>query len=119
MEADVLNFIVNVLKNFGYKVEIDKKYKGESGLEHRFHILAKRETKALLINIASEKDLKTAYLNTICACVDLKVDGVKFMIIAHTEKDINLLIDDSKVSFITFKDLGELNSKLFQVLSNI
>ncbi len=121
MKQEEIELLVSILKNFGYSIETNKKVIGKSGIEHKFAVIAKKANTILFFNFALDDKVELSYLGMLCAYIDLKANGRRFILLANTNRPIDIGVSSlsDKIDLLTYSDIKELSSKIHELLNNL
>lgn len=119
MSNEGVNVLIDILKGYGYLVKRNTKLVGNSGIKHKFDIVAEKEGAILLFNFTDERRASSEYLDMIGKYMDLRNIGAKFFLLVSTvnEFEIEGLCDE--VNMITYANTGDLVDKVRKVIEDI
>ena len=114
-EVHILKELIsNALSKKGFKVLEDAVICGESGINHKFDLVAVRGDKKMVIDFASPReDINLSFVSVVSKAVDLK--GYDAFVVAPSAARDNLLFTPRKVKAIFYlkrKDVVKEFSKL-------
>lgn len=119
MGNEEVDAIINVLKNFGYSVRKDSILIGDSGIRHKFDIIAEREGITLLFNFTEDDRVKYDYLGMIGKYMDLKNVGTRFFLMVNINKGLESEELCNNIDLVPYTSIDDLVIKMRKILREI
>jgi len=106
--------IVKTLKNMGYKVKVNSSLVGDSGVKHRFDIVASSRNKRLAIDFVSpSKDVNIATLASCAKAIDLK-DTQTILVLPSNAKN-KLVLSPKHIIALFYDDVDAVIEELGKI----
>lgn len=103
------------LENLGYKVKFDVSLRGESGVRHRFDIVASNDDKKFAIDfVRSSKDVNLAALATCAKALDIK--GLVTILVAPYEVMGELVFSPRQIVPLFYESMNDALQKLEELV---
>lgn len=106
---------VRVLESLGYIVKLNASLIGESGVKHRFDIIASNDRRKVAIDFTrSSKDVNLAALATCAKALDIR--GFLTILVLPSEVESKLTFSPKQITPIFYKDAHDALQKFKKLI---
>ncbi|MCS7366072.1 MAG: hypothetical protein NDF54_11605 [archaeon GB-1867-035] len=103
------------LESLGYNVKFDVSLQGESGVKHKFDIVASDDNRRVAIDfVRSSKDVNLVALATCAKALDIK--GFVTILVAPSDVESKLVFSPRQVVPLFYEDMSDALHKLEELV---